>query len=493
MSLPWRKTPLVFGNITHYTIHGLKSTFLSWASQLKLDPESRRLQGHHKDPLKSTRLYSRDDIDGSIFVQETIIQKIQEGWRPHTPLSRGGQLPLQEPQVILESPEKNPLQIAAALGHLDIVRCLAEAAADIHLAQHGLSPLYVAADNGNCDAVRYLHELNGNIHQEIPCGSTPILGAGNLDTVRYLTTARANINQTQRCFGGTPLWLAAWKGKTDIVSYLLDMRAQARVLTLDEVKRMEFFMTEKHDLNDKYIMGCCLFALYSRSRWSDLYIYMLDDLDLDVCNTNEGPFGYVESSTRFQKTGNTATKRRLSMPLVAPIEGVTDVGWALIWFEVLDAVGFRHDASPVGALCRPPAGEGFLRRSVTSTEIGDFMNLVLGLEGHDVFSSHSLKSTTLSWAAKYGLSEPTRTLLGHHELGSKSLTCYSRDMLARPLAEYQSMLMNIKGGHFKPDLSRSGWMASKQGIDVLEEAWAITSSSLRVCFPRASCGWGRAI
>ena len=101
-----RKTPLVFGNITHYTIHGLKSTFLSWASQLKLDPEPRRLQGHHKDPLKSTRLYSRDDIDGSIFVQETIIQKIQEGWRPHTPLSRGGQLPLQEPQVILESFKK---------------------------------------------------------------------------------------------------------------------------------------------------------------------------------------------------------------------------------------------------------------------------------------------------------------------------------------------------------------------------------------------------
>ena len=238
---------------------------------------------------------------------------------------------------------------------------------------------------------------------------------------------------------------------------------QARVLTLDEVKRMEIFMTEEHDLNDKYIMGCCLFALYSRSRWSDLS--MLDDLDLDVCNTKDGPFGYVESSTRFQKTSNTATKRRLSMPLVAPIEGVTDVGWALIWFEVLDAVGFRYDMSPVGALCRPPAGEGFSQRSVTSTEIGDFINLVLGLEGSDVISSHSFKATTLAWSSKYGLSEPTRTLLGHHELGSKSLTCYSRDMLARPLAEYQSMLMNIKGGHFKPDLSRSGWMASKQGID----------------------------
>ena len=41
MSLPWRRTQLKFGNVIHYTIHGLKSTLLSWASQLQLDPELR--------------------------------------------------------------------------------------------------------------------------------------------------------------------------------------------------------------------------------------------------------------------------------------------------------------------------------------------------------------------------------------------------------------------------------------------------------------------
>ena len=107
LRLPWRSSPIEFANVTHYTIHGLKSTFLSWASQLQIDPELRRLQGHHKDPLQSTRLYSRDDVDGSLRVQREIVKRIQAGWRPHTPLGRGGQIPLEEPQFKLESFSKS--------------------------------------------------------------------------------------------------------------------------------------------------------------------------------------------------------------------------------------------------------------------------------------------------------------------------------------------------------------------------------------------------
>ena len=107
LRLPWRSHPLEFANITHYTIHGLKSTFLSWASQLQISPELRRLQGHHKDPLQSTRLYSRDDVDGSLRVQTEIVKRVQSGWRPHTPLGRGGQIPLVEPPFQLESFSKS--------------------------------------------------------------------------------------------------------------------------------------------------------------------------------------------------------------------------------------------------------------------------------------------------------------------------------------------------------------------------------------------------
>ena len=91
LSLPWRKSPIDTAiTAQHYTVHGLKSTLLSFANQLQLAPELRRLQGKHKDPLQSTRLYSRDDVNGTLQLQEAIITAVQKGWRPHTPLGRGG-------------------------------------------------------------------------------------------------------------------------------------------------------------------------------------------------------------------------------------------------------------------------------------------------------------------------------------------------------------------------------------------------------------------
>lgn len=103
IELPWRSSKLVFPDVTHYTVHGLKSTLISWASQLGISPELRRLQGKHKDPLQSTRLCSRDDVAGSLSLQSEILQRAQAGWRPQTSLQRGGQLPLVEPGFTLES------------------------------------------------------------------------------------------------------------------------------------------------------------------------------------------------------------------------------------------------------------------------------------------------------------------------------------------------------------------------------------------------------
>ena len=64
-------------------------------------------------------------------------------------------------------------------------------------------------------------------------------------------------------------------------------------------------------------------------------------------------------------------------------------------------------------------------RSVTSKEISDFLNSALELEGDKCVTSHSLKRTTLAWASKYGLPEPTRAMLGHHEIPGQSMACYS--------------------------------------------------------------------
>ncbi|CAL1134654.1 unnamed protein product [Cladocopium goreaui] len=125
-----------------------------------------------------------------------------------------------------------------------------------------------------------------------------------------------------------------------------DTVKQSRPLLLSEVKFIEEFLVSDLNIFDRYIAGCILFAIYSRSRWSDLAF--LSDLTLDTTETELGLVGFVEGSTRFQKTSTTALKRAMQMPLVAPIRGVTERLWAVEWFDILKQVQFNLTAKPIG-------------------------------------------------------------------------------------------------------------------------------------------------
>ena len=90
----------------------------------------------------------------------------------------------------------------------------------------------------------------------------------------------------------------------------------------------------------------------------------IDFLDLDVTETPEGPYGYVESGTNIV------------------------------------------DANPLGALCRAPLKDGSLgQRPLDSSEISNFACSVLAVASERKITSHAFKATTLAWASRYGLSE----------------------------------------------------------------------------------------
>ena len=72
-------------------------------------------------------------------------------------------------------------------------------------------------------------------------------------------------------------------------------------------------------------------------------------------------------------------------------------------------------------------------------------------------SSHSLKATALSWAAKFGISREAREILGYHMVGSHSALHYARDEQAGPLRKLQALYEEIRSGHFQPDNTRSGY------------------------------------
>ena len=99
------------------------------------------------------------------------------------------------------------------------------------------------------------------------------------------------------------------------------------------------------------------------------------------------------------------------------------------------------------------------RRSLTSEEGAEFIRRILNSPKTTErrLSTHSCKSTMISWTAKYGLSDDTRAVLARHMSCVKASTAvYSRDLLSPVLRELETMLQAIRSSMFHPDRSRSG-------------------------------------
>ncbi|CAE7298810.1 unnamed protein product [Symbiodinium sp. CCMP2592] len=209
---------------------------------------------------------------------------------------------------------------------------------------------------------------------------------------------------------------------------------------------------------DTYVLGGELFALYSRSRWSDLKKVNSIWIDFDDADCTSG---FVEARTCEHKTSNTVRTKRRAMPLVAPFPGVTDANWVKAWWQAGQRLGVDWSVVPFGPLVRAPDSSGKLcKRRCTSSEAGSMLCNALGLEGESRRTSHVLKGTTLAWTGRRGFGEREGLLLGHHATGSSSLACYSRELLSAPLRAYRRMLWEIRTNIFKPDATRSGWLAS---------------------------------
>ena len=136
---------------------------------------------------------------------------------------------------------------------------------------------------------------------------------------------------------------------------------QARPLRMTEVIRLEKFMTEEHDPWDKYLVGCGLFALFSRSRWSDLaymdelFFDRSDDYPPDMEGGGE-PYGFVEGRARTHKAATSiANKKRKQMPVVAPLLGVTAIDWTVQWAASMEAI--QSGASAVGRAVQGPVAK----------------------------------------------------------------------------------------------------------------------------------------
>eukprot|EP00435_Cladocopium_sp_Y103_P058675 s1435_g20.t1 len=231
----------------------------------------------------------------------------------------------------------------------------------------------------------------------------------------------------------------------------------ADLLKLDEIFQLHtMLLDESAALGDRLLCGHFLHLLYGRCRWSDLSC--VTDLFLD------SDAQYLEVSTRWHKGGRSAEMKSRLLPIVAPARGVDMSNWASVYLTLRKRAGLVLPLEEHGPMMCAPLDEAALQwstRPLTSEEGSSFLRKVLKAPKtvDRRISTHSMKSTLMSWTSKYGLPDSSRAVLARHVSSVASATAvYSRDLLSPVLRELDSMLTAIRSGLFLPDRTRSGML-----------------------------------
>ena len=174
-----------------------------------------------------------------------------------------------------------------------------------------------------------------------------------------------------------------------------------------------------------------------------------------------GNAAFLETRTGRHKTMTSQMHRHQHLPMVAPVKGVNGRDWATPWVRMRESKGILFP--PDGLVMPAPNKHGEAsERPLETGECGRWLRRLLELDtaaGSNVerrVSSHSLKCTMLSFAAKRGLPVPDRLMLGYHSSNMHMAMCYSRDGAAASLLLLERLIDEIVKGTFKPDSTRSG-------------------------------------
>ena len=234
-------------------------------------------------------------------------------------------------------------------------------------------------------------------------------------------------------------------------------RKQASPLTVVELQKLHQVVDEAPDIWDAIFAGAALLCCYCRGRWGDLMRSETAFLDVD---DNKQP-AYLETRTGRHKTMSSQMHRHQFLPMVAPVKGVHGCDWATPWMNHRTSMGLAFP--PEGLIMPAPDKNGEpTQRPLESGECGKWLRRLLNVEESKTdgperrISSHSLKCTMLSFAAKRGLSVPDRLMLGYHSSQMHMALVYSRDGAAASLILLERLIEEIAKGKFKPDSTRSG-------------------------------------
>lgn len=223
---------------------------------------------------------------------------------------------------------------------------------------------------------------------------------------------------------------------------------QARALSVIEVRRLHKISEDAaNSCIDRCIASSLLMALYGRCRISDLnHVH-------EILHDSSGNTGFVEITTRYHKAARSAQQKALLLPIVISSVGLSDTEWVLVWVRNRKEAGLPVAGLIDGAFLPAPAISDsieWLQRPLTPSEVTNILRGMLDCDDANL-TSHSLKATALSWAAKSDLARDARRILGRHASALQDAdSCYSRDLSVGPVTALARIISLIHQGVFHP-------------------------------------------
>ena len=259
----------------------------------------------------------------------------------------------------------------------------------------------------------------------------------------------------------SPLTVSA-RCKGACLGEYLKERVQASPLKVAELRRIHDLLYSHDDLWVRLFCGALLFAAYCRARWGDL----MRSESVIVDRDHSGQLQYLEARTGRHKTMKAQLHRHQFLPMVAPCHGIDGKDWGSVWIHVRDEMKLQWP--PDGLVMPAPGLQGQVTgRPLETQECAAWLRKIVGSQ-EDIsvrrVSSHSLKSTFLSFAAKRGIGIPERLQLGYHTSNFQMGMVYSRDGAAASLLVLEKLIKDIANGVFDPDETRSGRIKSVESI-----------------------------
>ena len=254
-------------------------------------------------------------------------------------------------------------------------------------------------------------------------------------------------------------------------------RKQAPPLTVEMVSSLETYVGTNFRSHKAVIAGHVLFCIYSCARWADSI--RLTDIE----SFHRGRIAIVETATEHHKSALTDEAKALFLPFLCLGAGLVEgYPWSTAWLAARTIHKVGRPFTWAAITSWSDKANKFTATPMSSTEATLWLREVLEEVGFprevtETVSSHSLKSTLLSWSAKSGkFTDPQRRQMGHHlDPQDRSMLVYSRDTYAPIAVATRLMLDDIVAGKFDPDLPRIDRIA--QAVEVLGDEASPDSSS----------------